>query len=101
MKLTDTQLVVLSAAAQRDDRAVELSAKLIGDAGRKVVRKLLSENLLKEIPALGSLPVWHNHKDEGPLADLAGQNWLRFVVGAPPRQKWPLTFTLFSPTDLR
>jgi hypothetical protein len=27
MKLTDTQLVLLSAASQRDDRAVELSGK--------------------------------------------------------------------------
>jgi hypothetical protein len=68
MKLTDIQLVVLSAAAQRDDRAVELSAKLIGDAGRKIVRRLLSENLLEEIPALGSLPVWRSDKDEGQLA---------------------------------
>jgi len=68
MKLTDTQLVVLSAAAQRDDRVVELSAKLIGSAAHKVVRKLLSENLLEEIPSLGSLPVWRSDKDEGPLA---------------------------------
>ena len=68
MKLTDTQLIILSAASQREDHGVELSAKLIGGTPRKVVRKLLAENLLEEIPALGSLPVWRSQKDEGPLA---------------------------------
>src|ERR1700680_1601940 len=37
MKLTDTQLVLLSAASQREDRAVELPANLKGGAAHKVV----------------------------------------------------------------
>ena len=54
MKLTDTQLVLLSAAAQRQDGAIELGPKLKGSASRKVVGRLLSEGLIEEIPAQGS-----------------------------------------------
>ena len=50
MKLTDTQLVLLSAAAQRQDGAVELGSKLKG-ASQKVIGKLLSEHMIEEIPA--------------------------------------------------
>ena len=39
--LTDTQLVILSAASQRDDRGVELPPNLKGGAARKVVDKLI------------------------------------------------------------
>ena len=58
MKLTDTQLVLLSAASQREDRAVELPANLKGGAAHKVVAKLLTEGLVEEIRARGSFPVW-------------------------------------------
>jgi len=54
MKLTDTQLVLLSAAAQRQDGAVEIDPKLKGSASRKVLSKLLSEHLIEEIPAQGT-----------------------------------------------
>src|SRR6266849_297754 len=40
VKLTDTQLLLLSAASQRDDRALEPSPKLTGGAAGKVVAKL-------------------------------------------------------------
>src|SRR5437016_4047735 len=57
MKLTDTQLVLLSAASQREDCAVELAPNLKGGAAHKVVGKLLSEGLVEEIPARGALPI--------------------------------------------
>jgi Protein of unknown function (DUF3489) len=68
MKLTDTQLVLLSAAAQRQDRAVEIGAKLKGNTAQKVLSKLLSEHLVEEIPAQGSLPLWRRDDDKGALA---------------------------------
>jgi len=68
MKLTDTQLVLLSAASQREDHAVELPANLKGGAAHKVVGKLLTEGLLEEIQANGSLPVWRRDDDHGPFA---------------------------------
>src|SRR5437867_1093413 len=68
MKLTDTQLVLLSTASQREDRAVELPANLKGGAAHKVVAKLLTEGLVEEIRANGSLPVWRRDDAEGVFA---------------------------------
>ena len=47
MKFTDTQLVLLSAASQRDDHAVELAPNLKGGAAHKVVGKLLTDETEK------------------------------------------------------
>jgi Protein of unknown function (DUF3489) len=68
MKLTDTQLVLLSAASQRDDRAIELPENLKGGAAHKVVAKLITEGLVEEIRARGSLPVWRRDENEGLFA---------------------------------
>jgi len=68
VKLTDTQLVILSAASQREDRGIELPPNLKGGAAQKVVSKLLGEGLLEEVPACDSLPVWRRHDHEGPIA---------------------------------
>ena len=58
MKLTDTQLVLLSAASRRDDRVLERPPNLVGGAAGKVVARLLTEGLIEEIQSRGSLPVW-------------------------------------------
>ena len=68
MKLTDTQLVLLSAASQREDRAIELTPNLKGAASHKVVRKLLSEGLIEDAAAEGSLPVWRRDDSNELLA---------------------------------
>ena len=68
MKLTDTQLILLSKASQREDRALELPANLKGGAAHKVVGELLAERLVEEIRARGELPVWRRDDDEGPRA---------------------------------
>src|SRR5215469_14397511 len=68
MKLTDTQLVLLSAASQREDRAIELAPSLKGGAAHKVVGKLLTGGLVEEIQAGGSLPVWRREDDNGPFS---------------------------------
>jgi hypothetical protein len=67
-RLTDTQLVILSAASQRDDRGVELPANVKGEAARKVVDKLIRAGLLEEVRAGGSLPVWRRDDDSGAMA---------------------------------
>ena len=67
-KLTDTQLIILSAASQRDDRGVELPANVKGEAARKAVDKLIRAGLLEEVRAAGSLPVWRRDDDSGPMA---------------------------------
>jgi len=67
-RLTDRQLIILSAASQRYDRAVELPANLNGEAARKVVAKLIRAGLLEEVRAGGSLPVWRRDDDSGAMA---------------------------------
>src|SRR5215210_4244461 len=68
MKLSDTQLIVLSAAAQREDRGIALPPKLRGGAARKFAAKLLREGLVEEVPARGILPVWRRDDANGPMA---------------------------------
>ncbi len=68
MKLTDTQLVLLSAASQREDRGVELGSNLKGGAAHNVLGKLLTEGLVEEVPARDSLPVWRRDEENRPLA---------------------------------
>jgi hypothetical protein len=47
IKLTDTQLVMLSAAAQRDDRCLVPAPKLKGAATQKTAGKLIASGLVK------------------------------------------------------
>ena len=66
-KLTDTQRVILSAAAQRTDRlALPLPKSLKGGAAHKVINALVEKGLLKEVKANRKLgdPVWRD-TDEG------------------------------------
>lgn len=62
-KLTDTQLMMLSKASQRDDRAVECPHQLKGGALKAVVSKLLDGGLLNEIAAKRGMPAWRQDDD--------------------------------------
>jgi hypothetical protein len=78
-KPTDTQLIILSAASQRDDRGVELPANIKGEAARKVVDKLVRAGLLEEVRAAGSLPVWRRDDESGPMALRITKNGLEAI----------------------
>ncbi len=78
-KLIDTQLIILSAASQRDDRGVKLPANLKGEAARKVVVKLIGAGLLEEVRATGSLPVWRRDDERGPIALCITKNGLEAI----------------------
>ena len=67
-KLTDTQLVTLSAASQRDDRGIVLPPNLKGGAAQKLVAKLIEFGLVEEIRARGDLPVWRRDDDNRAMA---------------------------------
>jgi hypothetical protein len=67
-RLTDTQLVILSAASQRDDRGVALRANIKGEAARKAIEKLIQVGLVEELEAAGSLPVWRRDIENRPMA---------------------------------
>jgi hypothetical protein len=66
-ELTDTQLVTLSAASQREDRGIVLPSHLKGGAAQKLVTKLIELGLVEEIRARGDLPIWRRD-DEKPMA---------------------------------
>jgi hypothetical protein len=67
-KLTDTQLVLLSAAAQREDGAIDRAESPKGGLAKKAIGKLLTDGLVEEVPAGGMLPLWRRDDDRGPLA---------------------------------
>jgi len=68
MKLSDTQLLILSSASQRTDHAALLPANLKGSAAKKVVDRLLKEKLLQELRARDDMPVWRRGDDNRPYS---------------------------------
>src|SRR5271154_1580134 len=58
IKLTDAQLVILSTAAQREDRCLTMPQNLKGGAAQKVSSKLLAAALVREIRRKPGAPVW-------------------------------------------
>ncbi len=68
MKLSDTQLLILSSASQRTDHAALLPANLKGSAAKKVVDRLLKEKLLQDLRAKDDMPVWRRSDDNRPYS---------------------------------
>src|ERR1700730_12442060 len=66
MTLSDTQLLILSAASQRPDHAAILPANLNGSAAKKVIDRLLKQKLLQELHAKDDMPVWRRGNDNRP-----------------------------------
>jgi Protein of unknown function (DUF3489) len=67
-KFTDTQLVLLSTASQREDGAIDLAQGPKGGLAKKAIGKLLTDGLVEEVPAGGLLPAWRRDDDRGQLA---------------------------------
>jgi hypothetical protein len=57
-KLSDTQLVVLSKAAARDDGLATIPEGLNKAAAAKVVASLLSRKLMREVRSKPDMPAW-------------------------------------------
>ncbi len=67
-QLSDAQLVVLSAACQREDRCVfPVNAKLKGNAAGNVLKSLLNKKLIKEVRATRDDTVWRHDKNHGKM----------------------------------
>jgi hypothetical protein len=62
-KLTDSQLVMMSAAAQREDRCLAAPERLKGAAVSKVSAKLVKLGLARQIRAKPGTPVWHRDEE--------------------------------------
>jgi Protein of unknown function (DUF3489) len=65
IKLTDTQIVMLDAAAQREDRCLIAHPNLKGGTAQKVAAKLICAGLAKEIKAKPGTPVWRQDERAG------------------------------------
>jgi hypothetical protein len=65
IKLTDTQLAMLTSASLRDDRCLVLPKNLKGGAAQKAFAKLSAEGLVKEIIAKTGMPVWRRDEEAG------------------------------------
>jgi hypothetical protein len=63
IKLTDTQLMMLSAAAQRNDRYLIAVPNLKVAAAQKIASKLIGAGLVREIRAKAGAPVWRRDED--------------------------------------
>jgi hypothetical protein len=87
MKLNDAQLVLWSAASQRNDGAVALESSVNGTGSTRSIRKLLRERLVEEVPADASLPVWRRDDDAGAIAlRITERGFATIGVGAEPRE---------------
>src|SRR5215217_3227629 len=67
MKLTDTQLIILSSASQRQDGLATLPETLKGGAAKTSVTKLLGLGLVKEVRVKRDQPTWRTDEEEKPL----------------------------------
>jgi hypothetical protein len=74
VKLTDAQLVMLSAAAQREDRCLIAPDKMKGAILTKVSEKLVKLGLAREARAKAGTPVWRR--------DDAGQSYALKLTAA-------------------
>jgi Protein of unknown function (DUF3489) len=87
IKLTDTQLVLLCAAAQREDRCLVASPTLKGGAAQKVASKLISAGFVKEVKAKSGDPIWRRDEASGAYAlklTAAGAKAIAIEHGAEP-----------------
>ena len=62
-RLTDTQLIVLSRAAQQEDGAANLPEGMTNKATQKLAATLVGRELVREIRAKPGMPVWRRSED--------------------------------------
>ncbi len=85
-KLTDTQAVILSAAARRQDRAVlplPKSLKIKGTAVTKALDSLRNKGLLKEQPAAPDAEAWRQDEDDRRMMLVVTEAGLKAIDGVP------------------
>ncbi len=67
-KLTDSQLIVLSAAAARDDGSAVAPQEMRRAAASKVGSSLVARKLMREVRAKTGMPVWREDESGRPLS---------------------------------
>jgi hypothetical protein len=79
-KLTDTQLIVLSKAAAREDGIGSIPAGLNNAPAAKVAASLVSRKLMREVRSKPGMPVWRE-EEEGPGTSLVITREGREAIG--------------------
>lgn len=85
-KLTEFQLIVLSAAAARDDGVAVVPAKMNKAGAAKVGTSLVARKLMREVKAKPGMPVWRHDEDGRPISltiTKAGQKVIGLEEAAP------------------
>jgi hypothetical protein len=85
-KLTDIQLVILAAAAKRDDGLIlplPKKLKLEPDAASGIFKALIKKKLVAEQPATRAETSWRHNGDGHPLMLVITQAGLRAIGAAP------------------
>lgn len=67
-KLTDTQLIILSKAAARDDGAAAIPANLNKASAAMVGSSLMARNLMQEVFSERGMPVWRENEQGDPIS---------------------------------
>jgi hypothetical protein len=83
-KLTDTQLIVLSNAAQRDDGAASLPDRMNKAAAAKVAASLVARKLMREVRVKPGMPIWRvdeSGRNMGLVILRAGRNAIGVEIG--------------------
>src|SRR4051812_22460711 len=86
-RLSDSQLVALTAACQREDRCVfPVTAKLKGNAAGNVLKSLLKRDLIKEVRAKRDDTVWRHDEKRGRMTLVASKAAFA-ALGIDPREE--------------
>ena len=86
-QLSDSQLVVLTAACQRPDRCVfPITARLKGNAAGNVLKSLLNKGLIKETHAKRDDTVWRHDEERGRMTLVATKAAFA-ALGIDPRKR--------------
>jgi len=67
-RLSDTQLIALSSASQREDGAVTLPDRIKGAAAVNLISSLVAKGLVCEMHAVGAMPVSRRDEEGRPFA---------------------------------
>ena len=95
MTLTETQLALLSSAAQREDGLVGLPANVNGGAAQKVISKLLAGGLVHEIPVGPDQPRWRMDEQGAPVGLAITEAGLS-AIHSEPRQDHPSSVETYA-----
>ena len=91
VKLTDAQLVMMSAAAQRGDRCLAAPNMVKGATLRKVSAKLIKLGFVREVRAKAAMPVWRrDDAGQGYALKLTADGLNAIAEGAPEQAIEPI-----------